>query len=481
MAYQTVKFAPGLNAITGESGSGKSVLIEALGQLLGNPAPPECVRTPATSAVLEGNIVLSPAAARRVAAAGAALGLPERALPAVNGSLPARLVLKREVRGRCRPLPAAGAARSACELIAAAACKPPHFPLWDTTNHARFPLPPPPDLPDFLPPQQIKSQTNQPQITTLSVDEEHAAHDAPPDDSAHAGGSTAPAPAAAASGELRALRSRCYVNGAITSLRVLRALGAELFDTNGQHAAIGLRDSDTQLALLDRIAGRAGLLRFRRLQPAPWGLLHPVWCLHDPCYCRRRHLLSARLTLAAASVAPPSSLLHTRPRSPRRAHKSPPNRTPPRAPRQLGARRVRRVAPGAALRSARAAARPRRAGRRGRARARIKAGCACQQGGHRAGCAGRWDAGGAGAPGAPGLRAASVRRLPCPGRCLPGQCAGLGRCTLLWGLAQAARPSLSLAHHRCRRRGAPAARAAAVHGGAPLVARDGARGWPSTN
>jgi hypothetical protein len=40
-----------------------------------------------------------------------------------------------------------------------------------------------------------------------------------------------------------------------TSLRVLRALGAALVDTNGQHAAIGLKDADTQLALLDRIAG----------------------------------------------------------------------------------------------------------------------------------------------------------------------------------------------------------------------------------
>jgi hypothetical protein len=53
----------------------------------------------------------------------------------------------------------------------------------------------------------------------------------------------------------RALRTRCFINGALTSMRVLRTVGALLVDTNGQHAAIGLRDQETQLALLDRIAG----------------------------------------------------------------------------------------------------------------------------------------------------------------------------------------------------------------------------------
>jgi hypothetical protein len=95
---QTVKFTPGLNAITGESGAGKSVLIEALGQLLGAPAPPECVRAPAAAAVIEGVIALSPEAAAAVAALGAELGLPPRALPAGGGGgEPARLLLRREV------------------------------------------------------------------------------------------------------------------------------------------------------------------------------------------------------------------------------------------------------------------------------------------------------------------------------------------------------------------------------------------------
>jgi len=100
VTQQTVKFSPGLNAITGESGSGKSVLIEALGQLLGNMAPPECVRSPATTAVIEGVVVLSPSAARMVARMGAELGLPSRALPVAGegGGAPVRMLLRREVR-----------------------------------------------------------------------------------------------------------------------------------------------------------------------------------------------------------------------------------------------------------------------------------------------------------------------------------------------------------------------------------------------
>ena len=37
------------------------------------------------------------------------------------------------------------------------------------------------------------------------------------------------------------LRSRCFVNGAATSLRVLRELASELVDVNGQHSAQSLR------------------------------------------------------------------------------------------------------------------------------------------------------------------------------------------------------------------------------------------------
>ena len=37
------------------------------------------------------------------------------------------------------------------------------------------------------------------------------------------------------------VRSRCYVNGVATSLRVLREIGIALVDVNGQHAAQTVR------------------------------------------------------------------------------------------------------------------------------------------------------------------------------------------------------------------------------------------------
>ena len=44
------------------------------------------------------------------------------------------------------------------------------------------------------------------------------------------------------------MRSRCSVNGAVTSLRVLRELGAALVDVNGQNSAQSLRWRPSQLA-----------------------------------------------------------------------------------------------------------------------------------------------------------------------------------------------------------------------------------------
>ena len=59
---QRVRFTPGLNVITGESGSGKSVLVMAFAAILGSPAWDGNVRPPATTAVIEGTFQLSASA-----------------------------------------------------------------------------------------------------------------------------------------------------------------------------------------------------------------------------------------------------------------------------------------------------------------------------------------------------------------------------------------------------------------------------------
>ena len=41
----TVEFGPGLNLLSGETGSGKSILVDALGLVLGGRASPEVIRT----------------------------------------------------------------------------------------------------------------------------------------------------------------------------------------------------------------------------------------------------------------------------------------------------------------------------------------------------------------------------------------------------------------------------------------------------
>eukprot|EP00850_Spirogloea_muscicola_P015023 SM000112S23965 [mRNA] locus=s112:64092:69232:- [translate_table: standard] len=64
---QTVTFAPGLNVITGESGAGKSVLLQALTQVLGAPLVEDCVRPPATSALVRAVFRVSAALAARLA------------------------------------------------------------------------------------------------------------------------------------------------------------------------------------------------------------------------------------------------------------------------------------------------------------------------------------------------------------------------------------------------------------------------------
>jgi DNA repair protein RecN (Recombination protein N) len=54
----TLELSPGLNAITGETGAGKTLLATALQLLLGGRARSEAVRAGAEKATIEGTFVL---------------------------------------------------------------------------------------------------------------------------------------------------------------------------------------------------------------------------------------------------------------------------------------------------------------------------------------------------------------------------------------------------------------------------------------
>ncbi len=86
-----VTFGPGLTVMTGETGAGKSILIDALSLLVGGRAEPELVRTGSDEAVVEGVFERSLEVGRR---------LEELGLPDVESELTVRRVLARNGRGK---------------------------------------------------------------------------------------------------------------------------------------------------------------------------------------------------------------------------------------------------------------------------------------------------------------------------------------------------------------------------------------------
>jgi DNA repair protein RecN (Recombination protein N) len=83
-----IEFAPGLNLLTGETGAGKSILIDALGLLLGEKAFSDVIRTGAERAVVAAVFESDGAAARSIEAI-----LETNGLDGENGSL----ILRREI------------------------------------------------------------------------------------------------------------------------------------------------------------------------------------------------------------------------------------------------------------------------------------------------------------------------------------------------------------------------------------------------
>jgi DNA repair protein RecN (Recombination protein N) len=87
-------FGPGFNVLTGETGAGKSIIIDAVNLLLGDRASQEVVRAGAERTEVEGTFQFSASAAERLASLLAESGL--------EGDTPDLLVLAREVRANGR-------------------------------------------------------------------------------------------------------------------------------------------------------------------------------------------------------------------------------------------------------------------------------------------------------------------------------------------------------------------------------------------
>src|SRR5580704_15813983 len=84
-----VEFGPGLNLLTGETGAGKSILVDALALLLGDKASSDVIRTGAARAVISAVFGAESAAEKTLAAILEANGL--------DASEDGSVILRREI------------------------------------------------------------------------------------------------------------------------------------------------------------------------------------------------------------------------------------------------------------------------------------------------------------------------------------------------------------------------------------------------
>lgn len=89
-----LEFAPGLNALTGETGAGKSILVDAIGLLAGSRGSTEWIRRGAERLVVEGTLDLTHAPGAREAA-------ERHGVPLEDGQLLVRREIAADGRSRC--------------------------------------------------------------------------------------------------------------------------------------------------------------------------------------------------------------------------------------------------------------------------------------------------------------------------------------------------------------------------------------------
>src|SRR5579862_9294182 len=85
-----VGFGPGLTVLTGETGAGKSILVDALGLLMGGRADPDVIRAGTEEAVVEAAFEGDASLNERLTALG---------LPQLGGEVSVRRVVSRSGRG----------------------------------------------------------------------------------------------------------------------------------------------------------------------------------------------------------------------------------------------------------------------------------------------------------------------------------------------------------------------------------------------
>ncbi len=175
-----VAFEPGLNAVTGETGAGKSILVSALGLVLGARGRSEVVRTGARSAEVEALFDISddPEVQRRVREAGLAAETEDEAGGEAAGEADevadeTELVLRRVVSANGRTHAYAnGRLATGAQLVALAqglvsiSSQHEHHALVDPTTHLYF-------LDAFAGLLDLREQVGRAHETLLRVTAEH--------------------------------------------------------------------------------------------------------------------------------------------------------------------------------------------------------------------------------------------------------------------------------------------------------------------